>query len=160
MSTPILRAKDVMSTEVVTVRAGTTLREAARILEEEQVHGVPVLDAAKNILGVLSGTDLANALTEEVDPRAPRPPRGVDWGDVGSSPLVDADPDETVENVMTTRVVHAAPDATVGALAKLMAREKVHRVLITEGKALRGIVSATDLLGCLVQYEAALGSRA
>ncbi|MFG0317515.1 MAG: CBS domain-containing protein [Planctomycetota bacterium JB042] len=147
-----------MNEKVVTVRAGTTLREAARLLEEERVHGVPVLDAAKNVVGVLSGTDLAGALTAEVDPRAPRPEGSVDWLEAEAAPLVDADPDETVENVMTTRIVHAAPDATVGAIARLMGREKVHRVLITEGKTLRGIVSATDLLDCLVKYEKALES--
>ncbi len=158
MSNRIIHARDVMNENVVTVRAGTTLREAARILEEERVHGVPVLDAAKNIVGVLSGTDLAGALTAEVDPRAPRPSDSVDWMEAEAAPLVDADPDETVENVMTTRVVHAAPDATVGAVARLMSREKVHRVLITEGKTLRGIVSATDLLDCLAKYEKALES--
>lgn len=156
MSQSVIRAAEIMKENVVTVRAGTTLREAALLLEEERIHGVPVVDVGKNIIGVLSGTDLASVLTAEVDPRSPSGRNEVDFSEAEAPPMVDFDPDETVENVMTTRVVHSVPDATAGALARLMLREKVHRVLITEGKTLRGIVSATDLLGCVSKYESAL----
>ena len=147
-------AKHLMKTDVVTVPRGTTLRDAARLLEEEHVHGAPVIDPSGAVLGVVSGTDLAAAITEETVSHAPRPT--VAYGGAESVPWAEVDPDDTVENVMSATVISAAPDTTAGALGALMARERVHRVLILEDGDLAGIVSATDLLPCLAEYETAL----
>jgi len=147
----IRSARDLMKTDVITVRVGTTLRDAAQILSEEHVHGVPVVDLTGAVVGVLSGTDLATAMTEEISPHAPAP--AVDYGDTDRFPVVDVDPDQTVEHVMSTDVISAGPTATAGDLAAIMGAQEVHRVLILDDGALLGIVSTTDLLPCLAEYE-------
>jgi len=53
-----LTAGDLMCRNLVTVREGMPLRDAAHLLIRASVHGVPVVDAAGRCVGVLSMTDL------------------------------------------------------------------------------------------------------
>lgn len=154
-------AKDLMKTALVTIRQSAGLEELAVLMDEENVHGVPVLDEYGKPVGVVSRTDLAATLAEDTDPRAPayRSALEVEMGDAEAVPYANIDPDLRVKDIMSTRLVKAAPDATVGALARQMLREKVHRVLIAEGEKLLGIVSSTDLLSCLSDYEKALAKK-
>ena len=65
MSGPIL-AKDVMVTKLVTLRAETDLREAAKLLLKNKVSGAPVVDEAGQLVGVFSEKDLMTALIDAV----------------------------------------------------------------------------------------------
>lgn len=68
-----LTAGDLMSREVVTVRADMPLREAAAELIRREVHGVPVVDGAGRCVGVLSVSDLARWTAGAGEPKAPLP---------------------------------------------------------------------------------------
>ena len=49
---------EVMTTEVITVTLDTSLRELAKILEENQINGVPVVDDENSLIGVVCESDL------------------------------------------------------------------------------------------------------
>src|SRR5919201_4445066 len=53
-----MRVADVMQRDVVTVLPGASLKEAAQLLVEHRISGLPVVDAGDHVLGVLSETDL------------------------------------------------------------------------------------------------------
>ncbi|MGI9212352.1 MAG: CBS domain-containing protein [Methylococcaceae bacterium] len=56
---------DVMTTELVTIKPGHTIREAAQMLAKGAFHSLPVVDAAGDIAGMVTSTDLLNYLIEQ-----------------------------------------------------------------------------------------------
>ncbi len=50
--------QDVMTTKVITVKGNTNLQEAARLLSENRISGMPVVDDANKVIGVISEADL------------------------------------------------------------------------------------------------------
>lgn len=159
-------AQDLMKRELVTVAPSATLTELAVLFEEAGVHGVPVVDSAGRPIGVISRSDLVGAITEEVDPYQPTQhyyaiaDDEVDFETAEPIPNVRIDAEKTVGDVMSTRLVTAKPSATAGELARLMVRRSVQRVLITAGRALVGIVSASDVLKIVSDYERRLAANA
>ena len=67
-----MRAMDVMTTNVITVDANTSVQEVARLLSERGISGVPVVDAAYRLVGIVSEGDLLHRVetgTERVSSR-------------------------------------------------------------------------------------------
>jgi CBS-domain-containing membrane protein len=60
---------DVMCTQVCSCRAGDDLHEAERTMQRAHVHRLPVLDAADQILGVISLSDIAREATRATGAR-------------------------------------------------------------------------------------------
>jgi len=56
---------DVMAIAPVTVRASASLTDAARLLDQHHISGLPVVDASGSLVGVLSQTDLARVRATE-----------------------------------------------------------------------------------------------
>jgi len=54
----MLKAKDIMSTEVVTVSPKTSVKDLARLLDEKSISGAPVVDSQGNLVGVVTEADL------------------------------------------------------------------------------------------------------
>ncbi len=157
-------AQDLMKRELVTVAPSATLTELATLLEEAGIHGVPVVDSAGRPIGVISRSDLLSAITETIDPYQPTQhyyaiaDDEIDFDAVEPIPNLTIDAEKTVGDIMSTRLVTAKPSATAGELARLMVRRSVQRVLITAGRALVGIVSASDILKTVADYERRLAA--
>ncbi|RYD01894.1 hypothetical protein N752_27605 [Desulforamulus aquiferis] len=64
-----MTAKDIMKANVITVDKETTISEIAKILTENKISGVPVVDGEGRIAGIVSEGDL---LHKEISPRIPR----------------------------------------------------------------------------------------
>jgi len=61
----MLTVRDVMQTDVVTVSTDTTARYLARLLADEEISGVPVLNGSGALVGVVSSTDLVRLAAED-----------------------------------------------------------------------------------------------
>ena len=131
--------RDIMRTEIVTIRPDATLPELARLLRDRNVSGVPVVDEDGDVLGTVSVTDLL-WLSDRilVTPTAPADGAGSDR--LGG---------RTVREVMTPDAFGVPPDAGVDELVEFFSRTGLHRALVLEGSRVVGIVSITDLLGLL-----------
>ena len=66
----------------------------------------------------------------------------------------------TVNDIMTPAVFTCDVDSTAGEVAALMASKQIHRVVVTDEGSAVGLLSVTDLLQAVTQYENTLSGRA
>lgn len=123
--------QDLMTTDVVTVPAGGTLRDAVEQLLTEDVGSVIVASEAGNPVGIVTSTDVLRALYETEQPLD-----GVDIADMTHRPVV------------TTK-----PAATVTHLANRMATKGVKKAPVMDDLDLVGIVTMTDIVRHLSQLR-------
>jgi CBS domain-containing protein len=128
-------ARDVMTTELITVTPATPLSEFARICAEDKISGCPVVRADGALCGIVSKTDLLNRLLDE-HPRL---------GTTREFPVWDEDVRQ-VGDIMTENVLTVSPMTPLGEIAERMARDRVHRVVVMDGDKMVGVVTSIDLL--------------
>jgi CBS domain-containing protein len=153
MNTP-RRVKDVMNPDVMTVGDEMTTDELARYLTEHEISGAPVVDGQGHLIGVVSMTDIARYLA---DADSTPSQRHEFYRDTTVELLEDL-PEQydeeraaTVREVMTP-VIHQVPvTATLAEAARIMIREHVHRLVVTQGKQPVGIVTSMDLLRVIAE---------
>lgn len=139
-----MRARDVMSSPVVTVTAGTTVKCAASLLVSHGFTALPVVDEDGRLIGIVTEADL-------VRDRFPRDPRycpacgGGLLGADSASPVLTS----TVGEVMTTPVVGMGAGTDVVDLVTAMLEEPVRSIPIVDGSTVIGIVTRRDLLRVL-----------
>ena len=150
-----LSARDIMSRHVVTVNEDLPVAELGRTLVEHGISGAPVLNNKGRLVGVVSATDIvANELkvgrtvVSEADFYS-RPDIGSRAEQAALGMHVEDYADTLVRDIMTPIVIAVTPDATVMELADIMGVNRIHRVLVTQGEKLEGIVSALDLIALL-----------
>lgn len=133
---------DVMTTDVVTVREGTSYREVVDVLTGRHVTAVPVVDGGRRVLGVVSEADLLHKVELAGQPHERRvfPDRRHHPDRVKAGALLAAD-------LMTAPAVTVLADATVVQAARLMAERHVKRLPVVDHLGrLVGVVSRGDLL--------------
>lgn len=149
-------ARDLMQTRVVTVSPDTPLSSVRQLFIDEGIHGAPVVDERRKLLGVISTTDLLRAASQadEVE----RPESYYDGEGVEDFTLAGLDArfksglgEASAADHMTDSVVAVDPEQSVPELARAFRTHGVHRVLVVDHGVLRGIISTLDLIGLLEQ---------
>lgn len=149
-----MRVRDAMSTPVVTARPDTTLEELARLMLDERVGSVVIVDPAdrERPVGVVTETDFDVAAD-------PVPLTFFKWPSVLGRPVWDESSLEdvytrarrrTADSIMTSPVVTVPEDAELWEAVETMVRHDVKRVPVLREGRLVGIVTRHDLLKCLV----------
>ena len=144
-----LRARDLMTPDVVTVPPETPVLTIARMLADRGMSAAPVVDPQGQLLGIVTEADLIRRLAGEADK-----PAG--WfASLFSNQERDAERyarthGVTARDVMTAEVVAVDPDTLASAVAHLMEERGIRRVVVTQEGRLKGIVSRADLLRALV----------
>jgi CBS domain-containing protein len=137
-----MRAKDVMSDGVMSVNAGATVLEAARLLVNAGVSAMPVIDNQGVMVGILSEADIIRH-TGGMVPTEPSD------NERAAKAMAEAR-SKHVADVMTKEVVTAAEDATLREIADLMLKHGIKRVPILRDRSVVGVVSRVDLLQALI----------
>ena len=131
--TPI---SELMTTRVHTLEVGAKLSEVRRLLTEQRVHHVPIVDKGV-LVGMVSSRDLVGILR-----RAKMGP--------GESVDQTLDRSGTVAKVMSSDLVTVRRDESVEQAIERIADGSVHSMLVLDaGRRLVGIVTDTDLLDYL-----------
>lgn len=143
-----MKAGDVMTTGAATVRAEAPLVDAARLMVEHQISGVPVVDAQDRLVGVLTEGDFLR-------PGEDGTPRLISMlaqaGPGANDPLRS----RRVEEMMTRDTIAVSPEAAIAEVVALMNRHNVRRLPVVEGGKVVGIVSRGNLLGALFRRSMA-----
>jgi len=147
-----MQARDVMTTNVVTVAPDTSVTDIARLLLEKRISGVPVVDAGGRPVGIVSEGDLVRRLGDEEGGARSW------WLGLLATPEERAAAyvrahGRRAADVMTRDVVTVAPDTPLAAVARLLEERHIKRVPVVENGRLVGIVSRADLLRALATKE-------
>jgi CBS domain-containing protein len=141
-----LTVGEIMTSSVFAVAPDTDLETAARLLIQRRISGAPVVDAHRKAVGVVSLTDLADP--DKNRGGAEGYPIFYKISGGWAEELGDAiSPSEgRVEEVMTHAVVSVDSSASVADATSKLLSLGIHRMLVTNGDTLVGIVSSIDLL--------------
>lgn len=166
----MLQVQDIMRTDVVTVSASATLREAAELFARRHIGGAPVVDG-RRVVGVVSASDILTFAASDLPTREPVAASffaerwaysdGDTTGFLGESSgrrAVALD-GHTVSEVMTPHILALAPSADVSVAAEQMRSSDVHRLLVMSDGVLVGILSTTDLARAVTDRRVPLPPR-
>jgi len=145
-----MKVAEIMTQPVITVMPETTIAEAARLMLQHRVSGLPVLDAAGQVVGVVSEGDLLRRAETGTERRRSR------WLEFLIAPGRLATEyahvhGRKVGEVMTESVVSAAPDDPLAEVIGKMERRQIKRVPVIDSGRLVGIVSRADLVRALLR---------
>jgi CBS domain-containing protein len=111
-----MKAREVMTTDVISVREDSGIEEAARLLARYRISGVPVVNNAGSLVGLATEYDLISKSGQNV------------------------------ADVMTRGIISVSPDTELEEVAHLLANRRIRRVPVMEGDKLVGILSRSDLI--------------
>lgn len=147
------KAADIMTRDVITVRKGSSVEEALRLMARYHVSGLPVVDVDMRLVGILSEQDVLlrgqSASTSAL------------LGYIGSPDREDESVIEAqrkamaslVEDAMTTRVVAYEEDSSVADIARRMIELNINRVPILRNGRVAGIISRSDIIKSMASLE-------
>lgn len=141
-----MRAKDIMTSPVVTVRAATTVQEAAALLTARGFTALPVVDDEEELIGIVTEADL-------VRDRFPRDPRSLIHGAPGEEVVPTVD---TVGEVMSTPAVGMGPTTDIADLTTALLDARQRSMPIVDGSRLVGIVTRRDLVRVVGRDDATI----
>lgn len=138
-----LTVRDLMTERPRTVTPDTPLRTAVLDMRRAGVGGLPVVDGANRVLGMLSERELLRDLLSHYLPRAGgRAPDG--------APPAGPATRRTVRDVMTRQVLCVAPDQPLAEVAALLLNKDVDRVPVVQEDRLVGFLTRGDIVRTLI----------
>ena len=145
-----MRIEDVMTADVVTVTPETTLRDAAAELSRRRISGMPVVDDAGHVLGVISEADLLAKEQSEPDQHPGAIARLLKRDDKDEPSQFSA---TTVGESMTKPAVTVESHLPIAIAADQMLSLKVNRLPVVRQERLVGIVTRADLVRAFARSD-------
>lgn len=109
-------AREIMTTNVISVRADNSIEDAARLLARNRISGLPVVNAEGVLVGLVTEYDIISKEGHRVD------------------------------DIMSRNVISIAPDTQIEAIAHLLTSQHIRRVPVVDHGKVVGIVSRSDLV--------------
>ncbi|HPA15527.1 MAG TPA: CBS domain-containing protein [Desulfobacterales bacterium] len=148
----MLKVKDIMTKNLITVTPDTEITHASKLLLEKHVNGIPVVDRSGTLVGILCQSDL---IAQQKKLPIPSVFSFLD----GLISLTSRKHFEkeiqkiaaiTVSQAMTANPVTVSPETTIEEAATLMVEKNFHTLPVLEGGRLVGIVGKEDVLRTLI----------
>jgi CBS domain-containing protein len=140
-----MKARDVMTLAVYTVKPTTSVKDLARLFMERRISAVPVVDDQRKIVGIVSEGDLVHRSEISTQRRHP-------WwlvlmaGDEGLAADYIKAHAKRVADIMTRKVITAGPDTPLQEIAETLEKYGIKRLPIVRDGQLVGIVSRANLV--------------
>ena len=122
----LVKAKSIMTKEIITVRNDSEIREAMYILVKKQISGLPVVDSKMQLVGIVSEKDILRLLFS--------------GGQEG----------KTVADCMTKNVISFGPDESVVNVCAFFITNPYRRVPIVDNGKLVGVLARRDVISLLL----------
>jgi CBS domain-containing protein len=145
-----MKVSDIMTHPVITVTPETTVGAAAELMLGHHVSGLPVVNAAGEVVGIVTEGDLLRRAETGTERRRAR------WLEFLIAPGRLASEyahanGRQVGEVMTDTVVTVGPHDAVADLIDLLERRRIKRVPVIDRGMLVGIVSRANLVRALIR---------
>ena len=111
-----MKVVDVMTTNVITIPAHQTKQQAARLLSQHRISGLPVVNDEQLVVGIVTEYDV---ISKE---------------------------GQTVDEIMTRGVISVTPDTDLDQVSHLLVHERIKRLPVLDRGKLVGIVSRADVV--------------
>ncbi len=149
----MLTASDIMTTEVITVRKETTLKELARLFYENHINGVPVVDDNDRLIGIICESDLVRKNRKLHIPTVVAVFDAVFY--LESSKKMEKEfsmiSATNVEGLYIKEVITVDERTPLDEIATIMTEKKAYTLPVMDGERIVGIIGKGDLIRTLVQ---------
>lgn len=153
-----MQVKDIMTTQVISIREDESLADVARKFADLGISGAPVLDGAGHLSGIISESDILSAFKSVVEGKLGREAARLGKDYLSLMLVVFALKEEQkevvlrvmrsakVKDVMTVGVIWTTPTESVESAALLMARHDINRLPVVDREKVAGIVTRADIM--------------
>ncbi len=140
-----------METNVITVLPETTIEVLAKLLIDNKISGVPVVDSTNKLVGIVTEGDLLHKKTSPQTPSMNSFLGGLAYTKEFEQYNSDLKKLSacTASEIMTTTLAIVSEDTTVKEISSIMVNKKINRVPVVKDGVLVGIVSRADVLKTL-----------
>lgn len=148
-------ANAIMTRNPITVRGETEIFNAAKLLLEHRINGLPVVDEDGRLVGILCQSDI---IAQQKKLPVPSFFSFLD-GYISLSSMKGIEKEvrkiaaTTVADAMTPNPVTVAPDSTIEAVAALMVDHNFHTLPVVENRRLVGVIGKEDILRTLLPAD-------
>ncbi len=132
----VLYAKDIIEKDFISLSAGTTVYEAAKVMKGSK-HGFAIIGAPSHPEGIVTEWDILSKVVAE----------GLDIRKV------------TLGEIMSTSLLSVDANAGISAVSQLMTEKGVRRLLVKEGGDVIGFITAKTMLANLKEYVDRVSSQ-
>ncbi len=148
----MLNASDIMTTDVITVKKDTSLKDLAKILYKNHINGVPVVDDDGLLLGIICESDL---IRKDKKLHIPTVVAIFDAVIYLESPKsiekefkrISA---TTVEDLYTKKTITVDERTPIDEIATIMTKKKIYTIPVMDGDLMVGVIGKADLLRTIV----------
>jgi len=150
-----LRVRDLMTTQVLTVKPTDTVKRAIIKLAVDNVTGAPVVDNRNHVIGIITENDILGLILRyqnklDQDPSTDHSLLSLPMdGVIADKALVEANKaisEMKVEEIMNRSVLTTTPDEKIVEALKMMMQLNVNRLPVLEKGVLVGILSRSDII--------------
>ena len=147
----MLKVKDIMTKEVITVTNETTVEELARLLIKNKISGAPVVDGSGNLTGIVTENDL---ISQNKRLHIPTVIRLFDsfilFGSGRMEDEIRKMAAVTVGGICTKKVISVTEESSLEEVATLMSEKNIHLLPVVRDKAVVGIIGKADVVNAMI----------
>ena len=140
-----MRADQIMTRDVITIRPEGTIADAAKMMLRHHISGLPVVDEAGALRGIISEGDFLRRVEIGTQKRRGRWLRILVGPGKTASEYVH-EQGRKVGEIMTSAVCTVTGDASLGDIVELMEKNNIKRVPVIDGDRLVGIITRSNLM--------------
>jgi CBS domain-containing protein len=147
----MLKAKDIMTKDVVTTGLSSTIEELARLLVDRRISGTPVVNEKGELMGIVTENDLIRknkrfhipTIVRLFDAFIMLQSQSMIEEEIKAMAAV------TVGDIYRKEVITVSEETPVDEIATIMSEQRVHLVPVVEGKSIKGIIGKIDIIRAL-----------
>jgi CBS-domain-containing membrane protein len=134
--------KDLMTGDVIYINKDTDIHEAARVLSENRISGLPVVDEEKHVIGIVTEADILNSTGMK---------KNHTFKDIlkhlFGEPYPKSRNGSNVKDMMTSQVITTTPETDIKEVARILDENRIKRLpVVDENNKLIGIISRANIV--------------